>query len=64
MPNKYTLHYFDLNGRGDACRALLSHANVEYEDHRFGFPDWPALKPTMPGGTVPALQVTDGPLLG
>ena len=64
MPNKYTLHYFVLNGRGDCCRALLAHSNVEYEDKRFTFEQWPALKPTMPAGVVPCLEMPDGTKLG
>ena len=64
MPNKYTLHYFGMNGRADSCRALLSHANVEYKDNRFGFDAWPAIKPTMPGGCVPVIEMPDGTKLG
>ena len=64
MPNKYTLHYFMFNGRADCCRALLAHANVEYEDHRFGFEDWPPLKPSMPAGNVPCLELPDGTKIG
>ena len=32
MPGKLT--YFDLGGRAEAIRAMLKHANFEYEDDR------------------------------
>ena len=51
------LSYFNIEGLGEPIRLLFKLAHVEFEDHRFGFADWPALKPTMPNGTVPVLQM-------
>ena len=39
-----TLVYFDVNGRGEAIRAMLSHAGHQYNDERIGFADFPAIK--------------------
>ena len=30
----YKLYYFDVYGRGEAIRMLLTHANVPYEEER------------------------------
>ena len=64
MSNEYTFYYFNLYVRGEGVRMLLNHAGVPFEDKRVEFPDWPALKPTMPGNQLPALQLKDGRLLG
>ena len=48
MPGK--LSYFDLNGRVDACRMALSHANFQYEDNRLSFEQFGAMKA---GGELP-----------
>ena len=49
------LVYFDLEGRGELIRLLLHAGNIDFEDFRFGFADWPKLKPTTPFGSVPVL---------
>ena len=60
----YKFYYFDLYVRGEPIRMLLDQAGVEWEDKRVGFPEWPNLKPTMPNGQVPALEMEDGTKLG
>merc|ERR1712088_723891 len=49
------LVYFDLEGRGELIRLLLHAGNIDFEDFRFGFGDWPKHKPTTPVGSVPVL---------
>ena len=49
------LSYFDLEGRGELIRLLLHAGNIDFEDFRFGFADWPKKKPTTPFGSVPLL---------
>ena len=49
------LVYFDVQGRGEVARLLLAAGNIDYEDFRFSFADWPRHKPTTPLGQVPVL---------
>ncbi|VDO55926.1 unnamed protein product [Schistosoma margrebowiei] len=37
----------------------LVAAGVNYEDERISFQDWPKIKPTIPGGRLPAVKITD-----
>lgn len=58
------LTYFDFSGsRGEECRLALVAAGIDFEDNRIKRPDWAALKPTTPFGSVPYLEV-DGKQLG
>jgi hypothetical protein len=43
---KYTLHYFNLKGRGEIVRLMLVAAGVDFEDHRVEREEWPKLKPS------------------
>ena len=58
------LHYFNLHGRAEPIRMLLAHAKVDFEDVRIERSDWPALKPTMPNGQLPCLELEDGTKMG
>ena len=37
---KITLYYFNLHGRGEAIRLLLSHSGIKYKDKRISFLRW------------------------
>ncbi|XP_022316933.2 glutathione S-transferase-like [Crassostrea virginica] len=54
---KYTVHYFNVKGRGEIVRLILVAAGVDFEDNRVEREDWPKLKPTMPAGQMPVLEV-------
>ncbi|XP_071647924.1 glutathione S-transferase-like [Temnothorax longispinosus] len=56
MPS-YKLTYFDLTGVGEPIRLLFSYAGIDFVDKRIDKNDWPKLKPTMPFGKVPVLEV-------
>lgn len=45
MAPKYKLTYFDIKALGEPIRMLFSYANVEFEDERISFENWPKLKP-------------------
>lgn len=52
------LIYFDAPvSRGEECRLALHLAGVDFEDVRIRSADWPALKPDMPYGALPVLEL-------
>ncbi|XP_055298070.1 glutathione S-transferase-like isoform X2 [Sitodiplosis mosellana] len=53
----YKLYYFDIRGLGEQIRILLAYGGIEYEDIRITQEEWPAIKPTMPFGQIPVLEV-------
>ena len=55
------LVYFDVNGRADPIRNMLSHANFQYEDKRLSFEEFGGMKAAgeFPLGSVP-IWVEDG----
>ena len=58
------LSYFDAPvSRGEECRLALHLAGIEFEDVRIKPADWPALKPTMPFGSLPVLELPGHPAL-
>lgn len=61
MPH-YKLTYFPVRGRAEFIRMLFAEANVPYEEVNVSFEDWPKVKPTIPLGQLPFLEV-DGKVL-
>ena len=58
MPTSIKLFYFDFHGgRGETARLALSIGGVPFDDERVKGADWPALKPSMPFGELPVLEV-------
>lgn len=41
---KYTVYYFNIKGRGEIVRLMLTAAGVDFEDHRVQGEEWPKLK--------------------
>ena len=62
---QYKLHYLPFYGRREASIFMLDHAGVDYElaTYQLG-PEWMAVKPTMPNGQCPALELNDGTMMG
>jgi prostaglandin-H2 D-isomerase / glutathione transferase len=59
---KPRLTYFDFAGsRGEECRMALHLAGVDFEDVRVQASDWPAMKPSMPFGAMPVLEIPGKP---
>ncbi|KAK3099037.1 hypothetical protein FSP39_025472 [Pinctada imbricata] len=56
MP-KYILHYFNVRGRGEIIRLVFTAAGKDFEDRRISFEEWPTLKPKMPTGQMPLLEM-------
>jgi glutathione S-transferase len=63
MAPQIKLIYFDGRGRAEAARYILAQADVKYEDKRVTHETWPSLKPSIPLGQLPAMEV-DGKILG
>ncbi|KAM5159383.1 hematopoietic prostaglandin D synthase isoform 2-T4 [Callospermophilus lateralis] len=61
MPN-YKLIYFNMRGRAEIIRYIFAYLDIKYEDHRIEHADWPKIKPTLPFGKIPVLEV-DGLIL-
>lgn len=38
MAEKYTVHYFDVRGRAEPIRMILSYAGADWKDQRFPYP--------------------------
>lgn len=53
----YKLTYFNVTGLGEPIRFLLSYLGREFEDYRLPQDLWPSIKPNMPFGKVPVLEV-------
>merc|ERR1711963_8551 len=50
--------YFDIRGRGEITRLLFAAAKKQLNEVRVQFADWPKLKPTMPFGQLPLLNIS------
>ncbi|KAG6613579.1 putative glutathione S-transferase [Phytophthora cinnamomi] len=51
------LTYFDGKGRAELTRLIFNYGGVAFTDDRIARNDFPALKPTLPLGQVPVLEV-------
>ncbi|XP_066135974.1 hematopoietic prostaglandin D synthase [Saccopteryx bilineata] len=56
MPS-YKLTYFNMRGRAEIIRYIFAYLDIKYEDHRIEQADWPEIKPTLPFGKIPILEV-------
>lgn len=56
MPS-YKLIYFDITGLGELIRYLFAYGNIEFDDTRITFEEWPAIKPSFTWGHLPVLEI-------
>ena len=63
MP-EFKLYYFALYARAEPARMMLTHAGADWEDAITAGDDWKALKPNVPGGQMPCLELADGTRMG
>ncbi|KAG4070477.1 hypothetical protein HA402_005709 [Bradysia odoriphaga] len=54
---KFKLSYFNVKALAEPIRLLFAYGGVEYEDIRVSQEEWAVLKPTMPMGQMPVLEV-------
>ncbi|CAM9287796.1 unnamed protein product [Ascophyllum nodosum] len=57
MAPKLVFIYFDLPGAGEATRWALVQSGLEWEDKRLSMEQFGELKPILPNGQVPILEV-------
>ena len=56
--NKMTLTYFDIDGgRAEPVRLAMSIAAIDFDDERFPFSEFPAIRERTPLRQVPVLTV-------
>merc|ERR1712136_255026 len=51
------LLYFPIHGRGLVARMILDYGKVDYHNNVINFPEFMALKPSLPLGQLPVLKV-------
>eukprot|EP00899_Mesostigma_viride_P023281 jgi/Mesvir1/4137/Mv13049-RA.1 len=51
------LSYFDLRGRAEPIRLALSIAGIEFQDDRVSREHFPEMKPSLPFGSLPVLEI-------
>ncbi|CAH2246219.1 jg3690 [Pararge aegeria aegeria] len=56
MP-KTVFYYFPAKAMGEPVRLLLAYGGEEFEDKRVKMEDWPSVKPSMPFGQMPVLEI-------
>jgi prostaglandin-H2 D-isomerase / glutathione transferase len=49
--------YFDFSGRAEPARLAMHIGGIAFDDHRFGFADFPEVRKTTPFGQVPTIHV-------
>ena len=62
---KLKLTYFNIAGRGEASRLILSYGNIPFEDERVEFSDLPKLREerNLPFSQLPVLKINDDEVL-
>ncbi|XP_076766323.1 glutathione S-transferase-like [Xylocopa sonorina] len=55
--SNYKLTYFNITGLAEPIRFLLHQSGIKFEDKLISFDEWPKLKPQMPLGQVPTLEI-------
>ncbi|KAJ8715263.1 hypothetical protein PYW08_005244 [Mythimna loreyi] len=55
--SKVVFYYFDIKGRGEACRLLLAYGGQQFEDRRITAEQWPTFKLKTPFGQLPILEI-------
>ncbi|CAH1163518.1 unnamed protein product [Phaedon cochleariae] len=61
MP-EFKVHYIDHTGRAEPIRMILSYGRIKFEDIRMDKEGFIKLKPTLPLGQIPVLEI-DGQMI-
>ena len=61
LPQSLKLSYFNIQGPAEKIRLALSIGKIPFEDKRIAMPgqsdEWKEMKPNMPFGKVPVLEI-------
>ena len=57
MVQHLKLTYFDIKGRAELSRMLFHYGDVAFVDERLSPADFGAMKPSLPNGQVPVLEI-------
>ncbi|OWF56790.1 S-crystallin 4 [Mizuhopecten yessoensis] len=60
MAAKYTITYFDAAGRAEVTRLAFAAKEVEFNDVRLTSDEWKKMKPSVPQGQLPIMEVESG----
>ncbi|XP_069141204.1 S-crystallin SL11-like isoform X2 [Argopecten irradians] len=55
--SKYSLTYFDIQGRAEPIRIALAYAGNDFEDKRISFEEWGKMKADTPQGSLPVCSI-------
>ncbi|KAJ8611312.1 hypothetical protein CTAYLR_006620 [Chrysophaeum taylorii] len=58
--DKLVLKYFDIPALGEPIRVLLALGELDWDDERVEFEDWPKMKPNTKWGQLPVLTLPSG----
>ena len=61
---KMTLHYFDIAGKAEATRLAAVFGGLSLHDNRLTREEFLQMKPNLPYGQVPILELEDGTMIG
>ncbi|KAI4470748.1 glutathione s-transferase [Holotrichia oblita] len=56
MAPNIKLIYYNSRGFGEVIRVLLKYGNIDFEDERIEYAEWPKIKPEMPFGQLPVYE--------
>lgn len=56
----YKVYYFDMRGRAEIIRMVLSAADKEFEDIRLSREEWEKMKPSTPSKVLPIVDTPEG----
>ncbi|XP_068088642.1 hematopoietic prostaglandin D synthase-like isoform X2 [Hyperolius riggenbachi] len=54
---QYKLTYFEFRGKGELIRYLFACMNIEYEDYKIDFSEWPQHRSSYLYGKLPILEI-------
>jgi len=54
---KMKMTYFGVRARAEISKLVMAYSNTDYEFVGVTFPEWPTVKPTIPTGSLPCMEI-------